>query len=178
MAADRITSIGRGLMEASARALAGLSALGMTAIVCLIAASVVTRKLFNAPLNFSEEVVGLLMSASVFLALPMVTLQGKHVRVSIVASHFGERNKTVDAVFCSLAALVGVVCCTWLTVEAVPWLEFAVNLNLKTETARVLLYPWMAALPISVALTGTIFAVQLIEGLRRLIGRRQVETGS
>lgn len=169
--------LGRGLYHL-ALALAALSALGLTAIVGLIITSVILRKLFNAPLYFSEEVVGLLMSACLFLALPMVTLQSKHVRVSVVANFVETRSPTLGAALSCLAAGVGVVCCAWLTIEAVPWLEFAINLNLKTETSRVLLAPWMAALPVSVALTGVIFATHLVDRLRRLFGGQSAGAGS
>ena len=174
---DTPNIVGRGLHHL-ALALAALSACGLTAIVGLIITSVVLRKLFNAPLYFSEEIVGLLMSACLFLALPMVTLQSKHVRVSVVANFVETRNRRLGAALSCLAAGVGVACCAWLIVEAVPWLEFAINLNLKTETSRVLLAPWMAALPVSVALTGVIFAMHLIERLRRLFGGHSAGAGS
>ena len=169
--------VGRGL-ESLALALAGLSALGLAAIVGLIITSVTLRKLFNAPLYFSEEIVGLLMSSCLFLALPMVTLRNSHVRVSVVASYLEKRNQTFHAILSCLAAMVGVACCAWLTIEAVPWLDFAFSLNLKTETSRVLLYPWMAALPLSVALTGVIFLLNLTERLKRLFGQQRGGTGS
>lgn len=142
----------------------------MAGIVCLIVVSVTMRKVFNAPLHFSEEVVGLLMSASLFLALPMVTLRGSHVRVSIVATYLETRSRRLFHLLSCLAALVGIACCVWLTVEAIPWLEFALNLNLKTETSRVLLYPWMAALPLSIVITGVIFLFHLAQWVGRLAG--------
>lgn len=169
--------VGRGL-EYLALALAGLSALGLATIVGLIITSVAMRKLLNAPLYFSEEIVGLLMSSCLFLALPMVTLRNSHVRVSVVASYLEKRNRTLHGALSCLAALVGVACCTWLTIEAVPWLQFAIDLNLKTETSRVLLYPWMAALPVSVTLTGIIFLLSLTERLKPLFGRQPGDTGS
>ena len=52
-------------------------------------------------------------------------------------------------------------CFGWIFVKALPWLEFAWKRNLKTETARLLLYPWMTALPVSVGLTWVIFASRL-----------------
>lgn len=168
--------VGRGL-EVLALALAGLSAFGLAAIVGLIIASVAMRKLLNAPLYFSEEIVGLLMSSCLFLALPMVTLRNSHVRVSVIAGYLEKRNQTLHAILSCLAAMVGVACCAWLTIEAVPWLQFAIDLNLKTETSRVLLYPWMAALPVSVALTGFIFVSNLTERLKRLFGRQPGGTG-
>ncbi len=145
-------------LEFLALALALLAAAGMTAIVGIIVTSVTMRKLVNTPLYFTEEVVGLLLSVSLLLGLPMVTLKASHVRVSILTTYFEGRKRTVLNL---LAALVGVGFCGWVTIEAIPWLEFAVRLNLKTETSRVLLYPWMALLPISLTLTSIVFIARL-----------------
>ena len=147
----------RGL-EGLALAMALLAAIGMAAIVTIIVTSVTMRKLFNAPLHFTEEVVGLLLSVSLLLALPMVTLKGGHVRVSILANHLRGWQRRVLS---GLAACVGIGLCAWVAIEAVPWLEFAVRLNLKTETSRILLYPWMAMLPLSLLLTAIVFVARL-----------------
>lgn len=167
---------GRGIvrrgLEYLALACAGLSALGLAAIVGLIVVSVLMRRLVNAPLHFTEEVVGLLMSACLFLGLPLVTLQARHVRVSILANFLEDRHKTADAVLSILAAGVGLACCIWLFVEAIPWIEFALKRNLRTETSRVLLAPWMMSLPVSIGLTGLIFLWQLMDRVAGLWGRR------
>ncbi len=154
--------IARGL-EYLALACAALSALGLATIVGLIVTSVALRRLFNEPLYFTEEVVGLLMSVCLFLGLPLVTFRGTHVKVSILTTFVEDRHRVAFVALSILAALVGVVFCAWLAVEAVPWLEFALKRNLKTETSRVLLAPWMMALPVSVALTGLIFLWRLVE---------------
>lgn len=161
--------LSRGL-EVLALAFAGLSALGLVTIVGLIVTSVLMRRLLNQPLYFTEEVVGLLMSVCLFLGLPLVTLQGKHVRVSILSSYLEARRRRAFLVLSILAAIVGVAVCTWLVLEAIPWLEFALERNLRTQTSRVLLAPWMMALPVSVALTGVIFVAQLIERVAHLFG--------
>ncbi len=151
------TALEQGI-EKLALALAVLAALAMTAIVGLIVASVILRK-FASPLHITEEMVGLLLSVSLLLALPMVTLKAGHVRVSIVETLLAGPARMLLA---KAALLVGTLFFAWLTIEAVPWWEFAYRLNLKTETARILLYPWMALLPISVGLTGLIFFLRLV----------------
>ena len=161
--------ISRGL-EYLALACAVLSALGLATIVGLIVTSVLLRRMFNEPLYFTEEVVGLLMSVCLFLGLPLVTLRGTHVRVSILSTFLEERHRAAFLALSVLASIVGIVFCVWLAVEALPWLEFALKRNLKTETSRVLLAPWMMALPVSVALTGLIFATKLVETIGLLFG--------
>ena len=149
--------LARGL-EGLALAMAVLAALCMVGIVALITTSVVMRRFAATPLHITEDVVGLLLSAALFLALPLVTLRSRHVRVSIVANALQARFSWAVH---SAAMLVGLLFFGWIFIEALPWLDFAWRRNLKTETARVLLYPWMAVLPLSVGLTGVIFAARL-----------------
>ena len=80
--------IARGL-EKLALACAGLAAFGIVTIIGFIATSVVLRKFANAPLHMTEEVVGLLLSVSLLLGLPMVTLRSEHVKVSLLTGALG-----------------------------------------------------------------------------------------
>jgi|GEM_PF-267205 len=153
--------VGRGL-EYLALFLALLGAGGMVAIVGLIFTSVILRKFFNAPLFFTEEVVGILMSVSLFLTLPMVTLRSSHIRVTILTSFLERKSRIAYGGVIALASVIGIVFCGWLVLEAVPWFEFGMRLKLKTETSRIPLYPAMAVLPISVFLMGVIFFARLI----------------
>lgn len=148
--------IARGL-HGLALACAGLAALGMVAIVAIIAAGVVMRRV-GTPLHMTEELVGLLLSVTLLLGLPMVTLKSTHVRVAILADNLGGAGRTA----LRMAALVfGIAFFAWLTVQALPWFEFAFDRNLKTQTARILLYPWMAVLPLTLALCGAILVARI-----------------
>jgi TRAP-type C4-dicarboxylate transport system permease small subunit len=153
----------RGL-DRLALALALAASLCLIVIVGLVTTSVILRRVADTPLHVTEDVVGLLLTAMLFLGLPLVTLRAQHVRVSIVVNALAPRyGGAVQAT----AMLVGVVFFGWIFVKALPWLEFAWARNLKTETARLLLYPWMAALPLSMGLTWVIFAARLTGLLAR-----------
>ena len=129
----------RGL-EKLALAFAAVAAMGMVSIVAIIVTSVLMRKFANSPLHITEEMVGLLLSVSLFLGLPMITLKAKHVRVTLLSNML--RGKLHNGLQI-LASIVGIGFFAWLIVDAIPWFEFAYRLNLKTETTRILLYPWM-----------------------------------
>lgn len=141
---------------ALASAVAG--ALGIAAIVAIIATSVVMRKL-GTPLHMTEEVVGLILSVSLLLALPMVTLRAQHVRVALIANAV---TGSAQVALRFLALLLSLGFFGWLMVEVVPWFEFAFDRNLKTQTSRLLLYPWMAVMPASFVLTMAILAARLV----------------
>ena len=141
--------------------LAIVAALAGGAIVLLIGVSVAMRHVANAPLHFTEELVGLLMTAAFFLALPLVTLKADHVRISMLVANLPERlSRRVDFA----AGLFGIVFCIWYFALCVPWLEFAFDRNLKTEVARLLMYPWMAIVPASLVLSSVAFAIRGIIG--------------
>lgn len=150
-------TIAKGL-EKLALSCAIASALGMIAIVGLIVTSVLLRKFANTPLHITEEVVGLLLSVSLFLGLPMVTLQAKHVRVSLIADRL---TGTADKLMKLAALAIAIAFFGWLLVETIPWFEFAFKRNIKTETTRILLYPWMALMPLSFVVILMILAARL-----------------
>ena len=143
----------KGGLEYPALLLAFLAALGMVSMVAIIFTSVVSRKLFSMPLPFTEEVVGLLMSVSLFLALPQVTLKGDHIRVSILAKYLKRQSVRFHAILALVATLSGAIFCGWILVESKDWFEFAFSRSLRTETTRILLWPGMLALPISIFFT-------------------------
>jgi TRAP-type C4-dicarboxylate transport system permease small subunit len=145
-------------LEYLALAFAALAGVGLVAIVGTIVTSVIMRKFANTPLHITEEVVGLLLSVALFLGLPMVTLLSKHVHVSLLTAYTTGRPKSL----LQMAALfVGVVFLGWLIWQTIPWFEFAFKRGIKTETTRILLYPWMALMPLSLTLACTILIARL-----------------
>ncbi len=159
-------------LEKLALAMAALAVAGMVAIVGIIVTSVFMRKFATTPLHITEELVGLILSATLFLGLPMVTLKARHVRVSILVDRLGEQGRKILQF---LALVIGVLLFAWLLTDAFPWWEFAHRLNLKTETTRILLYPWMAVLPVSLILTGLIYLARLLGLMDRLDDASELE---
>jgi TRAP-type C4-dicarboxylate transport system permease small subunit len=140
-------------MQLLSKWMVGLAALAGLCMVVMVSVGVVMRYFLNSPLNFTEEVVGLLLSASLFLMLPYLTLHDKHVQITLLTQHPSEQVRWSLKI---LKQLVTLAFFTWMFYETVPWLKFAIRLNLKTEISRLSLLPWMAILPISFLLTGII----------------------
>ena len=126
-------------------------------IVALIGASVTMRYLTYTPFRLTEELVGLLMTAAFFLALPLITLRAKHVRVLMLVAYLPERTKRLVNI---TAGLFGLAFCLWFFALCLPWFEFAFDRKIKTEVGRLLMYPWMALLPISMLLSGLAFILR------------------
>ncbi len=154
-------------LKRSAFFLSILSALSLVAILVVIVTSVVLRKFFNTPLFFTEELVGLLMSASLFLALPMATIKGQHIRVTLLLDSLKERAPFLSKLLIIFGMVVGIGFTGWIFWEAIPWMEFAIKRELKSETARILLYPLMSVVPVSMGLCGIIYLARIF-GLIKL----------
>lgn len=157
-----VLALARRLEEALVRVsqlCAWLAASSLVLIVGIILVSVVMRRVAGSPLYYTEELVGLLLSTSLFLALPMVTVQSSHVRVTFLANFLPPRARIVLSLF---AAIVMLAFCIWFLVDAIPWLEFAFKRNIKSEAASLRLWPWMAMLPVSVALCALLVSVRIV----------------
>lgn len=137
-------------------AMAALAALAGCGIVLLIGASVTMRYFAFAPFRFTEELVGLLMTSAFFLALPLATLRAEHVRILVLVSALPRQARIWIG---RLAAILGAAFCLWFLALCLPWLEFAIDRSIKTEVGRLLMYPWMALLPLSMALSIVAFLV-------------------
>lgn len=140
------------------QALAIVATMAGVMIVILVGASVTMRHVAHAPFRFTEELVGLLMTTAFFLALPLVTLNAEHVRVQILVASLPAR---VARWMAAAAALFGVAFTAWFFWLCIPWLEFAFDRNIKTEMGRLVMYPWMAVLPVSMLLTALAFALRI-----------------
>ena len=152
-------------LEHLARFLAAISALAAACITGIICVSVIMRRLVNSPLFYAEELVGLLLAITLFLALPLVTMRGEHIRVTLLASQLNQRGRTYLGF---IGGLVGLAFLGWLIWESIEWMSFAIRLNLKTEATSIPLVPWMAVVPFSLSVTALIIFIQLCTSLVRL----------
>jgi len=152
-----------GFVERLCAVMAGAAAVALCGILLVTAASVVMRKIAGMPLPFTEELAGLLLCATLFLALPQVTLGARHVQVALLAERAGARGRRVLA---RLAALVLLGFCAWFLVEGIPWLGIAVRRAIRSEASNLLLWPWMALPVLSISVCGLLALLQLFGLLR------------
>ena len=115
-------------------------------MVLIVFLSVFQRYVLKSPLSFSEELVGLLLCSMLFLSLPYISNSEKHVKINLVVNLLSDKAKLFASI---LSSLVMITFCFWMLVETIPWMDFAIRLNLKTENSRLILYPWMAVIPLS-----------------------------
>ena len=114
------------------RALEGLAALLLLALVGVTAIDVVGRYLLNAPLAGAFELTELMLGALVFAALPLVSRLGGHVEVDLLVAVLpGPLTRALGAVAAALSALVlGYFAWRLVVLAADQWQEGARSVSL------------------------------------------------
>lgn len=88
-----------------------LMAATVFAMMALTAVDVAARYVFSAPLDGAFEIVTMLLAASIFLGLPLVTRQYGHITVDLLDRRFRGRARHVQQIAIQLfsALLMGVI---------------------------------------------------------------------
>lgn len=120
-------------------------------LTAFVALSAFMRYLVGSPFAFTEETVGLLFSAMVFLSLPYCSHAGTHIRVTLVTDHlpaaWQRRMALASTVFAVVFSLV-------YGYFAFDFAWTSLELNAKSDIGRIPLWPWMMAMPFACVVMG------------------------
>ncbi|MEY4678786.1 MAG: hypothetical protein RLZZ276_435 [Pseudomonadota bacterium] len=147
-------TIGR-ILDLVARALAAIAAAAGAAIFAFILAAVVMRYLVAAPFRFTEELSGLLLAMMVFLAMPMALVRDLNIRVTLVTDALPALARRVAWIASELILVAFATIFAWQSWNLV---AFHARLGLKSEQARLELWPWLAVMTACVALCALVGA--------------------
>ncbi len=139
------------------RALLVSAAVSVLAMTALVALSVVMRYFVGSPFAFTEELVALLYLAMVFFTIPVSTMRREHIVVNVCVERAGPRSQRLLAV---AAAMVMIVFAVWFVYETFAFTTFSKKLDARSDHVGILLWPWMAIMPLTIALAGLIALVQ------------------
>lgn len=132
--------------------------ISMTALIFI---STLMRYLGGRPLRFSDELAGLLFLSLTFLCLPHVLNKGRHIRIEILIN-------IVPPGIARLMDFIGVITllvfCSIFAYESWNFMSFSFSLNSRTDISSILLWPWMAIMPLSMLLC---MLVQLSHGIKQ-----------
>lgn len=109
------------------------------------------RYLVGAPFAFTEEFVGLLFSAMVFLALPFCTHTGSHIRVTLLTDNLPPPWRGRAALASTILTVVFCIVFGWFAFEFA-WTSY--ELNARSDIGRIPLWPWMMAMPVACLFMG------------------------
>ena len=152
------------IIRTLARAALGLSAAALLGSLATIVYSVVMRYVFNAPVAWSDELVGYLLVASVMLAAADALLEGEHISVDIVTERLGPRGKRVALVSGLVAVAVAALL---LVVEGIGMVRFSLMVGQRSN-GELALPLWMpqALVPIGATLLFVVAIAALIGAWR------------
>lgn len=127
------------------RAVAGLAAAALLAMMLLTVADVVGRYCFGSPVPGAFELTELLMAVLIFGALPIVSAQGRHIAITLIEDRLPARvRRALVRTVETIAALVLAVMAWRLGVLAADFASYGE----VTSYLRIGLSPfaWFAAL--------------------------------
>jgi TRAP-type C4-dicarboxylate transport system permease small subunit len=118
------------LIRAIAKVALGLSAAALLASLATIVYSVVRRYAFNAPVAWSDELVGYLLVASVMLAAAESLLGGEHISVDILTERLAPRGRWIAFLFGLVAVAATAIL---LAIEGVGTVRFSLLVGQRSN---------------------------------------------
>lgn len=143
---------------------AAVAAILMTALVF---SSAVMRYLLGAPMRFSDELTGLLFVTMAFLALPLGLLRRQHITVDLAISQLRPAGQRLAEL---VAALIMIVFAVVFIVASWGFVGFSQLIDARSEIAGLLLWPWMALMPICVGIMLIVTLCQMYDTIRWMRG--------
>ena len=153
---ERIESV----FSAISRVLAEIATLTLWILTGFVVLSAFMRYFYRRPFNFTEELVGFLFLASVFLAIPRATDKREHISVPLLVNILPPALRKVAEVIAALVVMAFSAVFTW---ESWKFTAFSFEINARSEQMGVPVGIFQVAMPIGIGLMG------IIAGLRLLI---------
>ena len=148
------------LAEFASRAGALVGAIALAAMIVIITAQVVSRRVLSAPLVVADELSGYLLVILTFMGLGYAFLHGDHIEVTLLIDRLGARTKArLRLLWCVIAApyLLLLVVRT----AALAWDSYR-NQTFSVSATNFVLWPIQAFVPLG-------FAVLLLQLLAELL---------
>lgn len=125
----------------------GVVASAIMALLILISA--LLRYVIGSPISFSDELASLLFVFLAFSTFPYVLNKGEHIRLTIVTERLSLPTQKMAQL---LASIIFISFASIFIFESYKFVEFSQLLNSHSEVSGILLWPWMALMPCSLAL--------------------------
>ncbi|MBU2964637.1 TRAP transporter small permease [Amphritea sp. 2_MG-2023] len=115
----------------------------------LVFASTLLRYLAGQPISFSDELTGLLFLTMAFTTFPYVSNKSGHIRLDLITN---KMPPTIQKIFIPIASAIFITFAVIFAWQSWQFLEFSKFISSRTDVSRILLWPWMALMPISMIL--------------------------
>ena len=158
------------LLSVVAAAFEFVAVVMMAVMAGFVILSSVMRYFVGAPLHFTEELVGLLFAMIVFLALPRIELDGRHIRIDLFDRLIGSGFATAQAIARLLLTLAVYV---WFGREALSYGLFMFNNKSATLIGDIPIFPWVGAIIAALGLSAAIVVVAILRVPGQLAADRE-----
>lgn len=118
-------------------------------MTALVFTSTLMRYLLGSPITFSDELAGLLFFSGAFLALPYVLLENKHVSIDFMTKVSSIKLRKASSLVASLTTATFAFIFIY---QSWDFMAFSYQIQSKSEISGILLWPWMALMPLSLGL--------------------------
>ncbi len=137
----------------------------------LVLVSTLMRYLAGSPIGFSDELSGLLFLSLSFLSLPHVLNTSQHIRIDLLVRTLSHRLAVAADIF---ANAIFIAFATTFAYQAWDFMMFSFQIGSRSEISGVLLWPWMALMPMSMLMC---ILIVVRNGLRSLAGSADESSG-
>lgn len=124
------------------------TAAGMLVAV-FVALSSTMRYAIGKPFAYTEELVGLLFAAMVYLSLPYCTMHRRHIEVTLLTDRFPPALRHAAEL---ASALLVLVFCVWYGTFAWEFVSVSWRLHSRSDMGGFPLWPWMASMLVACVL--------------------------
>jgi TRAP-type C4-dicarboxylate transport system permease small subunit len=147
------------LLDFGSRVLAQVATLTLWVLTGFVVLSAIMRYFLRRPFNFTEELVGFLFLASVFLAIPSTTVRREHINVPLLVNVLTPKLRKIAEVIAALVMIAFAAVFTW---ESWKFTAFSFEIDARSEQMELPVGIWQAAMPIGIGLMGVVAIVRLL----------------
>lgn len=136
-----------------------VSEVALGGLVSLTVVDIILRYVFNNPLAYTVELVGLALAIVVFFGIVVCTAQRGHVNINVLLTRFPRRvQAAINSFFYFLSAgIFGVI--AW---RSVVYAMQTQDMNLVSTMLKLPYYPFILVIALCSLLTGLLFLSQFI----------------
>jgi TRAP-type C4-dicarboxylate transport system permease small subunit len=136
--------------------LSAVAAILMTVFVVLASTM---RYAVGDPFSFTEELVGLLFTAMIFVGLPVCVYRQSNISVTIVTDLLPAGLRRIADI---AALILMIIFFLWFAYLSFDYAKSLYQLGGRTTGSRLLLWPWAALMPVSCMLAAIAAAIRIV----------------
>lgn len=129
----------------------------------MVFVSVTMRYVFLSPLRVTEELVGLMFCAGIFLSMPVLFARDRNIRVDLAVGLLGEGARRAVRIVADLATIGFLVIFGYLTFE---FASFSHMIGAQSEVVQMPVAPWMALMPLASFASAIAVSINMVRDSR------------